>query len=204
VGGLLRSVLEVGEGFSSGSPPNIVRRLVAAAGPWLGLSSTTAIGLGMTLARGLAAAAAVGLLAWCAWRVRPDRDPLGLLATWLTGYLLVTPWVFYWHAVPLLGLVAAVPWSATGLVATVLSLNLVPMAPAGRGVATGLPPPTVELGQTLVGHLSRYGATDLTLWLVWRTRRTTSRRRDAREAGTPEPAVGSADEPRPAPVTPSR
>ena len=59
------------------------------------------------------------------------EDPWPRIATFFLAYLLLTPWVFYWHEVPLLGIVAAIPWSLTSLVAVALSITLVPLAPAG-------------------------------------------------------------------------
>jgi hypothetical protein len=105
--------------------------------------------------------------------LRARADPWPRMATFFLAYLLLTPWVFYWHEVPLLGIVAAVPWSLTSLVAVALSITLVPLAPAGppaigaggRGSAAG------DLVDTLAGFASRYGGAFLVLWLGLRDRR---------------------------------
>jgi hypothetical protein len=95
------------------------------------------------------------------------------MATFFLAYLLLTPWVFYWHEVPLLGIVAAVPWSLTSLVAVALSITLVPMVPAGppalgagaRGSAAG------DLADTLAAFAARYGGAVVVLWAGLRSRR---------------------------------
>jgi hypothetical protein len=86
---------------------------------------------------------------------------------------MLTPWVFYWHMVPLLGIVAVVPWSLTSLVTVVLSVTLVPLAAAG-GPALG--PIQVnaasDLRDTLAAFASRYGgALVALLWGWWAGRR---------------------------------
>src|SRR4030095_14338931 len=62
--------------------------------------------------------------------LRRDADPWPRIATFFLAYLLLTPWVFYWHEIPLLGIVAAIPWGLTSLVAVALSITLVAAAPA--------------------------------------------------------------------------
>jgi hypothetical protein len=122
-------------------------------------------------------------------RLRPDRDPWPRIATFFLAYLLLTPWVFYWHEVPLLGIVAAIPWSLTSLAAVALSITLVPMVPAGPpAVGTAARgSPAADLLDTLAGFLSRYGAAFLVLWLGWR-----ARRRASREGGVAAPVPADA------------
>ena len=136
-GKLFTSAVDVSGHFSSGSPPNLVRRLLAAVLPLFGLSEPSAAAAGARLApaghRRDPGRVRAG---------RPDPArrgrPWPRMATFFLAYLLLTPWVFYWHEVPLLGIVAAVPWSLTSLVAVALSITLVPLAPAG--------PPAVGAG----------------------------------------------------------
>jgi hypothetical protein len=95
------------------------------------------------------------------------------MATFFLAYLLLTPWVFYWHEVPLLGIVAVVPWGLTCLVAVALSVTLVPLAPAGPPAAgpAAAGTPAGDLADTLAAFASRYGGAFLALWLGWRWRR---------------------------------
>ena len=68
---------------------------------------------------------------------------------------------------PLLGIVAAIPWSLTSLVAVALSITLVPLAPAGppavgtaaRGSAAA------DLLDTLAAFAARYGGAVVVLCL---------------------------------------
>jgi hypothetical protein len=77
--------------------------------------------------------------------------------------------VFYWHELPLLGIVAVIPWSLTSLVAVALSITLVPMAPAGPPAVGGVQPTAArDLVDTLAGFASRYGAALVALYLGWR------------------------------------
>src|SRR5205823_2917015 len=85
-------------------------------------------------------------------------DPWPAIAAWFLAYLLLTPWIFYWHELPLLGIVAVLPWSLTSLVAVVLSVNLVPILPQVRGVGALTEPSAArQLANTLVGFVARYG-----------------------------------------------
>jgi hypothetical protein len=166
-GKLFTSAVDVSGHFSSGSPPNLVRRLLAAVLPLFGLSEPSAAAAGARLGRQLAIAGILVAFVLVARTLRAGVDPWPRIATFFLAYLLLTPWVFYWHEVPLLGIVAAVPWSLTGLVAVALSITLVPLAPAGppaigtdaRGSPAG------DLVDTLAGFASRYGGAFLVLWL---------------------------------------
>jgi hypothetical protein len=184
---LFTSAVDVSGHFSSGSPPNLVRRLVAAGLPLFGLSEPAAAAAGARLGRMLAVAGILVAFALVARRLTAGSDPWPRLATFFLAYLLLTPWVFYWHEVPLLGIVAAVPWSLTSLGAVALSITLVPMVPAGPAAvgtaARGTP--AGDLVDTLAGLASRYGGAFLALWLGWR-----ARRRGRRAAGGPAAPVG--------------
>ena len=131
------------------------------------MSQTSAAAVGDAAGRWLALAAVAVWLVVCARRVRADRDPLPLLATYFLGYLLLTPWVFYWHEIPLLALVAVTPWSLTSLVAVVLGITLMPLSAPTRA-AVG--PPSSDLRQlvnTLAGFGSRYGGAVAVLVVGW-------------------------------------
>jgi hypothetical protein len=195
-GKLFTSAVDVSGHFSSGSPPNLVRRLLAAGLPVLGLSEPAAAAAGARLGRQLAIAGILVAFVLVARTLRAGVDPWPRMATFFLAYLLLTPWVFYWHEVPLLGIVAAIPWSLTSLVAVTLSITLVPLAPAGppaigagaRGTATQ------DLVDTLAGFASRYGAAFLVLWLGLRDRRLRGR------GGRPgRPPAAPATPARPAP-----
>jgi hypothetical protein len=188
--------VDVSNHFSSGSPPNVVRRLLAAALPLFGMSDTAAAAAGARLGRQLAIAGIVVAFVLVARRLRPEEDPWPRVAAFFLAYLLLTPWVFYWHELPLLGMVAAIPWGLTSLVAVALSITLVPLAPAGPPAvgAAARPSAAGDLLDTLAGFASRYGGALLALWLGWRARRRVGGR-----AGGAEPAATG-----PEPVTYSR
>jgi alpha-1,6-mannosyltransferase len=183
---LFTSAVDVSGHFSSGSPPNLVRRLLAAVLPAFGLSEPAAAAAGARLGRQLAVAGIVVAFVLVARTLRAGADPWPRMASFFLAYLLLTPWVFYWHEVPLLGIVAAIPWGLTSLVAVALSITLVPLAPAGPP-ATGpaaAGTPAGDLVDTLAAFASRYGGAFLALWLGWRTRRrdrVTARERAGRE-----------------------
>jgi hypothetical protein len=172
-GKLFTSAVDVSGHFSSGSPPNLVRRLLAAVLPAFGLSEPAAAAAGARLGRQLAIVGILVAFVLVARTLRAGADPWPGIAAFFLAYLLLTPWVFYWHEVPLLGIVAAIPWGLTSLVAVALSITLVPMVPAGppavgaaaRGTAAK------DLVDTLAGFASRYGGAVLALWLGWRARR---------------------------------
>jgi hypothetical protein len=170
---LFRSAVDVSAHFSSGSPPNLLRRLLAALLPAFGMSDTAAFAAGERLARQLAFAGIVVAFALVAARLRAGEDPWPRIATFFLAYLLLTPWVFYWHEVPLLGVVAVVPWSLTSLVAVTLSVTLVPMVPAGPPAVGPASQPSAarDLLDTLAGFAGRYGGAVLALLLGWRARR---------------------------------
>jgi hypothetical protein len=193
---LFTTAVDVSNHFSSGSPPNLVRRLLAAALPLFGVSDTAAAATGARLGRQLAIAGIVVAFVLVARKLRADRDPWPRVATFFLAYLLLTPWVFYWHELPLLGIVAAIPWGLTSLVAVALSITLVPLAPAGPpAVGAGARPSAAgDLLDTLAGFASRYGGAFLALWLGWRARR----RAGGRPSGAEPAAIGRA------PVTYSR
>jgi hypothetical protein len=171
-GKLFTSAVDVSGHFSSGSPPNLVRRLLAAGLPLFGLSEPAAAAAGARLGRQLAVVGILVAFVLVARTLRAGDDPWPRMATFFLAYLLLTPWVFYWHEVPLLGIVAAVPWSLTSLVAVALSITLVPLVPAGppavgpaaRGTATQ------DLVDTLAAFASRYGGAVLVLWAGLRAR----------------------------------
>src|SRR4029450_1081084 len=143
---------------SSASPPNLVRRLLAAALPLFGLSEPAAAAAGARLGRQLAVVGIVIAFVLVARTLRAGVDPWPRIATFFLAYLLLTPWVFYWHEVPLLGIVAVIPWSLTSLVAVALSITLVPLVPAGPpavGVA-GRGTPAGGLVDTLAAFAARY------------------------------------------------
>jgi alpha-1,6-mannosyltransferase len=172
-GKLFTSAVDVSGHFSSGSPPNLVRRLLAAVLPLAGLSEPAAAAAGARLGRQLAVAGILVAFVLVARTLRAGADPWPRMASFFLAYLLLTPWVFYWHELPLLGIVAVIPWGLTSLVAVALSITLVPLAPAGppaagpaaAGTATG------DLADTLAAFASRYGGAFLALWLGWRARR---------------------------------
>lgn len=170
---LFTSAVDVSDHYSSGSPGNLVRRLLAAALPLGGVAPSTAAAAGERAGRLLAMAAILVAFVLVARGLRAGADPWPAIATFFLAYLLLTPWVFYWHMVPLLGIVAVIPWSVTSLVTVALSITLVPMAPAG-GPAFG--PIQVnaarDLRDTLVAFASRYGAAVVAL-LVGLRKRTT-------------------------------
>ncbi len=169
---LFTSAVDVSDHFSSGSPPNLLRRLLAAALPLLGVNRYTAGSVGDTLARTLAVAAIAAALLVAATRLRANRDPWPVLAGFFLAYLLVTPWVFYWHEIPLLGMVAAIPFGLTSLTAVALSITLVPQVPAGPPAVGGVPASAGrELANTFTAFLSRYGGALAALLLGWRWRR---------------------------------
>jgi len=172
-GKLFTSAVDVSGHFSSGSPPNLVRRLLAAVLPLAGLSEPAAAAAGARLGRQLAVAGILVAFVLVARTLRAGADPWPRMATFFLAYLLLTPWVFYWHEVPLLGIVAVVPWGLTSLVAVALSVTLVPLAPAGPPAAgpAAAGTPAGDLADTLAAFASRYGGAFLALWLGWRWRR---------------------------------
>jgi alpha-1,6-mannosyltransferase len=186
---LFTSAVDVSGHFSSGSPPNVVRRLLAAMLPLFGLSDPAAAAAGARLGRQLAIAGILVAFVLVARRLRAGADPWPRMATFFLAYLLLTPWVFYWHEVPLLGIVAVIPWSLTSLVAVALSITLVPLAPAGPPAAG---PSTAtaagDLAHTLAGFAGRYGLALVALWLGWRVRR-----RPQKESGTVGPGQQPAE-----------
>jgi Glycosyltransferase family 87 len=181
---LFTAAVDVSNHFSSGSPPNVVRRLLAAGLPLLGVPDATAAAAGARLGRQLAVAGIAVAFVLAARKLRADRDPWPQVAGFFLAYLLLTPWVFYWHEVPLLGIVAVVPWGLTSLVAVVLSVTLVPLAPAGPPAvgAAARPSAAGDLVDTLAGFASRYGAAFAALLIGWR-----ARPRERRRGGAAEP-----------------
>ena len=169
---LFTSAVDVSDHFSSGSPPNLLRRLLAAALPLLGVNRYRAGLLGDQLARELAVAAIAAALLVAATRLRAGRDPWPLLAAFFLAYLLLTPWVFYWHEIPLLGMVAVIPFGLTSLTAVALSITLVPQVPASASAVSGVPASAGrELLNTITAFLSRYGGALVVLLVGWQRRR---------------------------------
>jgi hypothetical protein len=191
-GKLFTSAVDVSGHFSSGSPPNLVRRLLAAGLPVLGLSEPAAAAAGARLGRQLAIAGILVAFVLVARALRAGEDPWPRLATFFLAYLLLTPWVFYWHEVPLLGIVAAIPWSLTSLVAVALSITLVPLAPAGPPAVgpAARGSPAADLVDTLAAFASRYGGAFLVLWLGLRRRGARPGRPPAAPASRARPAPG--------------
>jgi len=186
---LFTSAVDVSGHFSSGSPPNLVRRLLAAVLPGLGLSEPAAAAAGARLGRQLAIAGILVAFLLAARALRAGADPWPRMAGFFLAYLLLTPWVFYWHEVPLLGMVAVIPWGLTSLVAVALSITLVPMVPAGPP-AVGLSArgtPAGDLADTLAAFAARYGGAVLAL--AWGLR---SRRRPGPAGAAPPPAPAGA------------
>ncbi|MFL6295883.1 MAG: hypothetical protein ACJ75M_08675 [Actinomycetes bacterium] len=195
---LFTSAVDVSGHFSSGSPPNVVRRLLAAVLPLAGLSEPAAAAAGARLGRQLAVAGILVAFVLAARTLRAGVDPWPRMATFFLAYLLLTPWVFYWHEVPLLGIVAAIPWSLTSLVAVALSITLVPLVPAGPP-AVGLSArgsPAGDLLDTLAAFAARYGGAVLVLLVGLRGRR----RGAAREGGLREPSAAGASRAAPGPA----
>jgi hypothetical protein len=195
---LFTSAVDVSGHFSSGSPPNVVRRLLATVLPMAGLSDPAAAAAGARLGRQLAIAGILVAFVLVARTLRAAVDPWPRMATFFLAYLLLTPWVFYWHEVPLLGIVAAIPWSLTSLVAVALSITLVPLVPAGPP-AVGLSArgsPAGDLLDTLAAFAARYGGAVLVLLVGLRGRR----RGAAREGGLREPSAAGASRAAPGPA----
>jgi hypothetical protein len=165
------SVLDVGEHFSTGSPPNLVRRVTVWLVESFGMVDTSAARVGAQTGRLLSAVAIAAALALAAWRVARRGDPWPVMATYFLAYLLLTPWIFYWHELPLLAMVAVIPWSVTSLVAVVLSITLVPILPGVRGVVTAEPSAARQLANTTVGLAGRYGLALVALAVGRRGRR---------------------------------
>ena len=186
---LFTSAVDVSDHYSSGSPGNIVRRLLAAALPLFGVAPSSAATAGDRAGRLLATLAIVVAFVLVARRLRAGADPWPSMATFFLVYFLLTPWVFYWHLVPLLGIVAVIPWGVTSLVAVALSITLVPMAPAGP---PALGPVQVnaarDLRDTLAAFAARYGGAMVVLLLALRHR--TTAHAQPKEAGEAEPSLG--------------
>jgi hypothetical protein len=184
---LFTSAVDVSDHYSSGSPGNLVRRLLAAALPLGGVAPSTAAAIGEQGGRLLATVAIVVAFVLVARRLRAGVDPWPAIATFLLAYLLLTPWVFYWHMVPLLGIVAVIPWGVTSLVTVALSITLVPIAPAGP---SALGPIQVNAGRdlldTLLGFASRYGGAVVALLAGLRHRRAAPAERGEAERGPGE------------------
>jgi hypothetical protein len=174
---LFTSAVDVSTHYSSGSPPNLVRRLVAAALPLGRVDPTAAAAIGERAGRELAMAAILVAFVVVARKLRADEDPWPRIAGYFLFYLMLTPWVFYWHELPLLGIVAVVPWSVISLGAVALSITLVPAAPAGFPAPGGvLPGAAQNLRDTFLAFLSRYGGAVAALLIGWRARRQRGRR----------------------------
>jgi alpha-1,6-mannosyltransferase len=191
-GKLFTSAVDVSGHFSSGSPPNLVRRLLAAVLPLFGLSDPAAAATGARLGRQLAIAGILVAFVLVARALRRRSDPWPKMATFFLAYLLLTPWVFYWHEVPLLGIVAAIPWGLTSLVAVALSITLVPLVPAGPpAVGTGARgSAAADLADTLTAFAARYGGAVAVLWIGLRARRRAPPTTPA-PTRSPEPAEPS-------------
>lgn len=185
---LFTSAVDVSDHYSSGSPGNLVRRLLAAALPLGGVAPSTAATIGEQGGRLLAMLAILVAFVLVARGLRAGTDPWPSIAGFFLAYLLLTPWVFYWHMVPLLGIVAVIPWSVTSLVTVALSITLVPIAPAGPPALGPIQMNAArDLLDTLAGFASRYGGAMVALVIGLRGRR----RPLAQEApGEAEPSRG--------------
>jgi hypothetical protein len=170
---LFGSAVDVSTHYSSGSPPNLLRRLLTAALPLGGVDPASAAGIGERAGRELAMAAILVAFVLVARRLRAGEDPWPRIAAYFLFYLMLTPWVFYWHELPLLGIIAVVPWSVTSLGAVALSITLVPVAPAGPPVpGARLPGAARNLADTFVAFLGRYGGAVAAMLIgVWAARR---------------------------------
>jgi hypothetical protein len=180
-GDLVASVGDVGGHYSSGSAGNIVRRAVTVVLQLFGATQTGATQAGDAAGRWLALAAVAAWTGLWLWRAltRGDRDPLPLMATWFLGYLLLTPWVFYWHEVPLLALVAVIPWGLTSLGAIVLGMTLMPASAPNRAFVGVAPSDARQLLNTGTAFLSRYGGTVAVLLIGWLAQRRARSRAEA-------------------------
>ena len=78
---LFTSAVDVSGHFSSGSPPNLVRRLLAVALPVFGLSDPAAVATGARLGRQLAVAGILVAFVLVARTLRRDADPWPPIAT---------------------------------------------------------------------------------------------------------------------------
>ena len=212
---LFASAADVGSRFTSGSPPNIARLLVTSLLPLAGVTDTTAAEIGNVAGRQVGWLSIITAFTLVAWRLArqpgagvararagtprplkallarlgggaPAYDPWPLIGTYFLAYLLCTPWVFYWHEVPLLAIVGAVPWSLTSAMAVTFSISMVPLWPRGRWSLSGGSTPPRQLIDTLFAWLSRYGPAFLALWWGWRARRRPSAAPPP-EAPAPEP-----------------
>jgi hypothetical protein len=154
------------------------------------MSDSAAATIGIGVARTASTIVIAALLALAArrlWRA-PYRDPWPALAWYFLGYLLVTPWMFYWHEIPLLAIVAVIPWGLIGLVAVVASASMLPQAAALRAMRTVVSMPAwLKLVSTLGGFLIYYMPPLAVAWRGWRDRQVPA-----------SPAVASAPAP-PAP-----
>jgi Glycosyltransferase family 87 len=192
-GRLFGSAVDVSTHYSSGSPPNLVRRLLAATLPLAGIDATTAAAAGERLGRQLATAAILVAFVLVARKLRAGEDPWPRIAGYFLLYLLLTPWVFYWHELPLLGIVAVVPWSLTSLGAVALSITLTPAVPAGPPIPGGtIPSAAVNLRDTFLAFLGRYGGAVAAVLIAWQVRRR--RKPGAAERSAPERSLGGQSE----------
>jgi hypothetical protein len=203
LGGLAGNAISVGEKFSTGSPPHLLRWLIEFVLSLTWLSDSAAATIGIAVARTASTIVIAGLLVLAArrlWRT-PQRDPWPVLAWYFLGYLLVTPWVFYWHEIPLLGIVAAIPWGLTSLVAVVASASMLPQAAALREMRIIVRLPTwLKLVTTLGGFLVYYATPLAVAWYGWRNRRVRVARiaRAAPAIAPPEPVrAGAGGDPGP-------
>lgn len=186
---LFTSAVDVSDHYSSGSPGNIVRRLLAAALPLIGVAPSTAATAGDRAGRLLATLAIVVAFVLVARKLRAGVDPWPSMASFFLAYFLLTPWVFYWHLLPLLGIVAVIPWGVTSLVTVALSITLVPMAPAGPAALGAIQVDAArDLRDTLVAFLSRYGGAMVVLLLGLRHRARAPAQPG--KAGEAEPSPG--------------
>jgi hypothetical protein len=118
-----RGAGELAHRFGGTSLTGALYRLVTGTGPGVaddgGAAGTAILVLG--------AIAVVAALAWAVARARRPEDLWPGVVLVLATYLLLTPWFFPWHLVPLVALAAALPrawwadgvlvWSASSLVA---------------------------------------------------------------------------------------
>ncbi len=192
--GLLDSVRDVGGNFSGGTIGNVIRWVIAWILPRLGvLGPSEAFMLGETLGSRLTLGTAMVWIVVCMWQARrlPDgQEPWHLLATYFLGYLLITPWVFDWHALPLLGLVTVIPWGAVAMASTVLTIMLMPTGVGERATVTPPTPLTLELSSTIRTLLTKYGAAWAIIAVGWRRHRRSER---AAAAHQPRPDGSGAE-----------
>ena len=120
----LRPIVDVAGGFTA-SPAGFVRNTVALLVYVPGMHRHTAFALAAGFARSLAVAAVLAAFVWACVRLRREREPWKVIATYSLAYFFAAPWVYYWHTLPLVVIVACLPWSPVTAAALLLGGFLV-------------------------------------------------------------------------------